>query len=127
MSSLYKQSYFHLFQPRTSVGSIEVMNGGRLRPPSSATQVWNRDRRWRRHILSPSSNPYHSWLQIVAMFAGVQPLSGFNPNELNSLRLSPDSDDNENYEALLNLAEQLGEAKPKGLNRMLIEQLPSFR
>lgn len=61
------------------------------------------------------------------MFAGVQPLSGFNPNELNSLRLSPDSDDNENYEALLNLAEQLGEAKPKGLNRMLIEQLPSFR
>jgi len=33
----------------------------------------------------------------------------------------------ENYEALLNLAERLGDAKPKGLCRVEIEQLPSYR
>lgn len=33
----------------------------------------------------------------------------------------------ENYEALLNLAERLGEAKPRGLLKSDIEQLPSYR
>lgn len=33
----------------------------------------------------------------------------------------------ENYEALLNLAERLGEAKPRGLLKAEIEQLPSYR
>jgi len=33
----------------------------------------------------------------------------------------------ENYEALLSLAERLGEVKPKGLNKNDIEQLPSYR
>lgn len=33
----------------------------------------------------------------------------------------------ENYEALLNLAERLGEAKPRGLTKSDIEQLPSYR
>jgi len=33
----------------------------------------------------------------------------------------------ENYEALLSLAERLGEVKPKGLNKTDIEQLPSYR
>ena len=33
----------------------------------------------------------------------------------------------ENYEALLNLAERLGEVKPKGLSKSDIEQLPSYR
>ena len=33
----------------------------------------------------------------------------------------------ENYEALLSLAERLGEVKPKGLSKADIEQLPSYR
>lgn len=33
----------------------------------------------------------------------------------------------ENYEALLNLAERLGDAKPRGLTKSDIEQLPSYR
>lgn len=33
----------------------------------------------------------------------------------------------ENYETLLNLAEQIGEVKPKGLSRAEIDQLPSYR
>lgn len=33
----------------------------------------------------------------------------------------------ENYEALLNLAERLGEAKPRGLSKLEIEQMTSYR
>lgn len=38
-----------------------------------------------------------------------------------------DATEVENYEALLNLAERLGEAKPKGLTKPEIEQLPAYR
>ena len=37
------------------------------------------------------------------------------------------SPQSENYEALLSLAERLGEAKPRGLAKSEIEQLPSYR
>lgn len=57
-----------------------------------------------------------------AMFSNP-PLSPYSQAELSS----PDSTETENYEALLNLAERLGEAKPRGLNRLEIEQLPSFK
>lgn len=51
------------------------------------------------------------------------PLSPYGQHELSS----PDSNETENYEALLNLAERLGEAKPRGLLRNEIEQLPSYK
>ncbi|KAJ6223058.1 hypothetical protein RDWZM_001603 [Blomia tropicalis] len=38
-----------------------------------------------------------------------------------------DSPEAENYEALLNLAERLGEAKPRGLTKQEIDQLPSYK
>lgn len=38
-----------------------------------------------------------------------------------------DAPEVENYEALLNLAERLGEAKPRGLTKSSIDQLPSYR
>ena len=41
--------------------------------------------------------------------------------------LGEDTENVENYEALLNLAERLGEAKPRGLLKADIEQLPSYR
>ena len=41
--------------------------------------------------------------------------------------LSPRSSILDNYEALLNLAERLGEAKSKGLPKEEINQLPSYR
>lgn len=58
-------------------------------------------------------------LNFLAMF----PLSPYGQHELSS----PDSNETENYEALLNLAERLGEAKPRGLARDEIEQLPSYK
>lgn len=51
------------------------------------------------------------------------PLSSYNQQELNS----PDSNETENYEALLSLAERLGEAKTRGLSRPEIEILPSYK
>ncbi|CAG2062154.1 unnamed protein product [Timema podura] len=51
------------------------------------------------------------------------PLSPYSQAELGS----PDSSDTENYEALLSLAERLGEAKPRGLAKVDIEQLPSYK
>ena len=41
--------------------------------------------------------------------------------------LQQDATEPENYEALLNLAERLGEVKPKGLAKSEIEMLPSYR
>ncbi|KAI1239833.1 hypothetical protein IHE44_0011268 [Lamprotornis superbus] len=44
-----------------------------------------------------------------------------------SFELDVEDGEVENYEALLNLAERLGEAKPRGLTKADIEQLPSYR
>jgi len=49
---------------------------------------------------------------------------GFSSDGTNSSGLNPEV---ENYEALLNLAERLGDAKPRGLDPEQIEQLPSYR
>lgn len=51
------------------------------------------------------------------------PLSPYNQGDLGS----PGTTETENYEALLNLAERLGEAKPRGLTKIEIEQLPSYK
>lgn len=51
------------------------------------------------------------------------PLSPYGQPET----FSPDSNETENYEALLSLAERLGEAKPRGLGRLEIEQLPNYK
>lgn len=51
------------------------------------------------------------------------PLSPYAQPEMSS----PDSTETENYEALLSLAERLGEAKPRGLGRDEIDQLPSYK
>lgn len=51
------------------------------------------------------------------------PMSPFSQTDLSS----SDSTETENYEALLNLAEQLGEAKPRGLGKLEIEQLVSYK
>jgi len=52
------------------------------------------------------------------------PLSSYSPTEAYS---ATDTNENENYEALLSLAERLGEAKPRGLSRSEIEQLPGYK
>ncbi|EDS26234.1 ring finger protein [Culex quinquefasciatus] len=60
---------------------------------------------------------------ILLNFLAMFPLSTYGQPDLNS----PDSNETENYEALLSLAERLGEAKPRGLARPEIDQLPSYK
>ncbi|XP_067107039.1 E3 ubiquitin-protein ligase RNF38 [Osmerus mordax] len=69
--------------------------------------------------------PYHpSFLPYFLSMLPVAPTVG--PTTI-SLELDVDDGEVENYEALLNLAERLGEAKPRGLTKADIEQLPSYR
>lgn len=57
-----------------------------------------------------------------AMFSNP-PMSPFSQTDLSS----SDSTETENYEALLNLAERLGEAKPRGLGKTEIDSLLSYK
>ncbi|XP_064601392.1 uncharacterized protein LOC135467550 [Liolophura sinensis] len=67
--------------------------------------------------------PYPGFLlQFLAMLGNPQlPPYGI------SMDINDEATEVENYEALLNLAERLGEAKPRGLTKPEIEQLPHYR
>lgn len=80
-------------------------------------------RRYRSQQTVPPS-PYHP--SFLPYFLSMLPVP---PNVAPTISLELDVEDGEveNYEALLNLAERLGEAKPRGLTKADIEQLPSYR
>uniref|UniRef100_A0A8C2MZB3 Ring finger protein 44 n=1 Tax=Cricetulus griseus TaxID=10029 RepID=A0A8C2MZB3_CRIGR len=59
--------------------------------------------------------------------SSMLPMSPTTMGPTISLGLDVDDVEMENYEALLNLAERLGDAKPRGLTKADIEQLPSYR
>ncbi|XP_023845772.1 E3 ubiquitin-protein ligase RNF38 isoform X2 [Salvelinus sp. IW2-2015] len=79
-------------------------------------------RRYRSQQPLPPS-PYHP--SFLPYFLSMLPVQPTGPAI--SLELDVDDGEVENYEALLNLAERLGEAKLRGLTKGDIEQLPSYR
>lgn len=95
----------------------------RTRRPASNVHTLRRSRpnRWRGTPPLPPTTYPGFLLHFLAMFSNP-PLSPYSQAELSS----PDSA-TENYEALLSLAERLGEAKPRGLTRAEVEQLPSYK
>ncbi|EEB15177.1 RING finger protein, putative [Pediculus humanus corporis] len=112
-----------IFLSESRGSSIEVLPQRTRRANISSRR---HSRRWRANALPhpphphPTSAPF--LLHFIAMFSNP-PLSPYS-TELSS----PNSTEtNENYEALLNLAERLGDAKPRGLFRAEIEQLPSYK
>ncbi|XP_054167009.1 E3 ubiquitin-protein ligase RNF38-like [Oppia nitens] len=75
----------------------------------------------------PVTNVPAMFHMLAAMFSSQQhqlPMGTFGVGDFVG---NPESPEAENYEALLSLAERLGEAKPRGLARNEIEQLPSYR
>lgn len=73
------------------------------------------------------TSPYYLLHVLAAMLAGDQiSAPGYSSLGADFIRNST-SPQSENYEALLSLAERLGEAKPRGLAKPEIEQLPSYR
>lgn len=89
---------------------------------------------------TPQSATVNHQAALAAQAVASQPFShiyppGFLLHVLAMLSNAPlhsgpggaDVNEPENYEALLNLAERLGEVKPKGLSKSDIEQLPSYR
>ncbi|KAL0974213.1 hypothetical protein UPYG_G00217160, partial [Umbra pygmaea] len=79
-------------------------------------------RRYRAQQPLPPS-PYHP--SFLPYFLSMLPVQPTGPAI--SLELDVEDGEVENYEALLNLAERLGEAKLRGLTKGDIEQLPSYR
>ncbi|KAK2180426.1 hypothetical protein NP493_443g02039 [Ridgeia piscesae] len=71
--------------------------------------------------MAPAPPPYPGFLLHFLAMLGNPPVPpyGMDPNE--------EAAEVENYEALLNLAERLGEAKPCGLLKTDIDQLPCYR
>jgi E3 ubiquitin-protein ligase RNF38/44 len=79
--------------------------------------------RWPAQLIAQP--PYSGFLlHFLAMFSNP-PLSPFSQTDLSSSESV--GAETENYEALLNLAERLGEAKPRGLAKLEIEQLVSYK
>ncbi|KAL4232072.1 E3 ubiquitin-protein ligase rnf38 [Mactra antiquata] len=68
----------------------------------------------------PPPRPYPGFLLHFLAMLGNPPVAPYG-------RDFHDEASEENYEALLNLAERLGDAKPKGLCKPEIEQLPAYR
>ncbi|KAL4648780.1 RING finger protein 44 isoform X3 [Arapaima gigas] len=73
----------------------------------------------------PPPPPYYP--SFLPYFLSMLPVPPAAVGPAISLDLDVDDVEMENYEALLNLAERLGEAKPRGLTKADIEQLPSYR
>ncbi|XP_027631734.1 RING finger protein 44 [Tupaia chinensis] len=69
--------------------------------------------------------PYYP--SFLPYFLSMLPVSPTAMGPTISLDLDVDDVEMENYEALLSLAERLGDAKPRGLTKADIEQLPSYR
>ncbi|XP_052557140.1 E3 ubiquitin-protein ligase RNF38 isoform X1 [Tympanuchus pallidicinctus] len=91
-------------------------------PPFMPRRLTGRSRYRSQQPIPP--HPYHpSLLPYVLSMFPVPPAVG----RAFSIELDVEDGEVENYEALLNLAERLGEAKPRGLTKADIEQLPSYR
>ncbi|NWV59123.1 RNF38 ligase, partial [Malurus elegans] len=91
-------------------------------PPFMPRRLTGRSRYRSQQPIPP--HPYHpSLLPYVLSMLPVPPAVG----PAFSFELDVEDGEVENYEALLNLAERLGEAKPRGLTKADIEQLPSYR
>ncbi|XP_012687304.1 E3 ubiquitin-protein ligase RNF38 [Clupea harengus] len=90
-------------------------------PPFMPRRITGRRYRSQQAAAPPPIHP--SFLPYFLSMFPVQPTVG----PAISLELDVDDGEVENYEALLNLAERLGEAKPRGLLKADIEQLPSYR
>ncbi|XP_067657771.1 E3 ubiquitin-protein ligase RNF38-like isoform X3 [Haliotis asinina] len=72
-----------------------------------------------RGSLPPPPPPYPGFLLHFLAMLGNPPVPPYG-------RDPPDEATEENYEALLSLAERLGEAKPRGLSKADIKQLPAY-
>ncbi|XP_014616424.1 PREDICTED: RING finger protein 44 isoform X1 [Polistes canadensis] len=111
-----------IFLSETRNNQLEMIQTRTRRAVSNLHAVRrSRSSRWRGTPPLPPTTYPGFLLHFLAMFSNP-PLSPYSHADLSS----PDSA-TENYEALLSLAERLGEAKPRGLTRAEVEQLPSYK
>ena len=73
---------------------------------------------------------FRALICICGMYSNFRAMIGQHQRATGPFRVSElveEPGEVENYEALLNLAERLGEAKPRGLTKSDIDQLPSYK
>ncbi|KAK0161403.1 hypothetical protein PV327_009877 [Microctonus hyperodae] len=109
-----------IFLSETRNSQLEMLQSRTRRATANARR--QRANRWRGTPPLPPTGYPGLLLHFLAMFSNP-PLSPYSQAELSS----PESAETENYEALLSLAERLGEAKPRGLTRAEVEQLPLYK
>lgn len=78
-----------------------------------------RSSRWR--TIPPPPPPYPGFLLHFLAMLGNPTVPPYGVNARQNL------EEVDSYEALLNLAERLGDVKPRGLNKVDIDQLPCYR
>ncbi|CAH1100418.1 unnamed protein product [Psylliodes chrysocephalus] len=101
----------------TRATSLDLLHAARTRQHRN-TRLPPPRTRWH-HSPPLIAAPAGFLLHFFTMFSN-SPMSPFSQS-------SSDSTETENYEALLNLAEQLGEVIPRGLSKLEIEQLVSYK
>lgn len=119
-----------IFLPEPRNSQIELLHARARQHQHRSTRIHPSRSRWHHNALLANTTPHplaHTnypgfLLHFLAMFSNP-PLSPFSQADLSS----SDSTETENYEALLNLAERLGEAKPRGLGKLEIESLVSYK
>ncbi|KAK3723840.1 hypothetical protein QZH41_019524, partial [Actinostola sp. cb2023] len=108
-SSQLHHRHFRRWQPTSNGHQDWSQHTGHLQPPPL--------------IHSASVQAYPDLLYHLLSVMSMQPVHANQPPQ----PVWEETYQQENYETLLNLAEQIGEAKPKGLTRAEIDQLPTFR
>lgn len=116
----------HLLQEptmRAAQPDFTTLNAfGNLRRGNQSRRMMMNNRRWRGPPLPTTPASYPGFLLHFLAMLSNPPVPPYG-QEL----AGPETTEAENYEALLTLAERLGEAKPRGLVKAEIEQLPSYR
>ncbi|XP_071494747.1 E3 ubiquitin-protein ligase RNF38-like [Diadema setosum] len=128
-AAFHVPSSTHHNPPFTSSSSLHIIADPYLRTSADVHQLFtyprfnSMGRHQRRPVPRPLRPPpaaLQPWL-FRYLLPSPQVTQGF------PVELETDDAEVENYEALLNLAERLGEAKPRGLSKANIDQLPSYR
>ncbi|XP_068745348.1 E3 ubiquitin-protein ligase RNF38-like isoform X2 [Montipora capricornis] len=126
--------HHHFVQP-----PYQVPQGYHPYPPTHGNMHHRHSRRWHHSNSSHSSwssrhahpapqpsasmHPYPDLLYHLISVMSMQPV----PSQPSPPAWEEELHPRENYETLLNFAEQMGEAKPKGLSRIEIDQLRTYR
>uniref|UniRef100_T1JLM0 RING-type domain-containing protein n=1 Tax=Strigamia maritima TaxID=126957 RepID=T1JLM0_STRMM len=111
-----------LHEPMVRSSAQDIPLGGFPNARRMSQSRRTSQRRWRGPAVSSPATSYPGFLLHFLAVLSNPTMPAFSQDMANA-----ETTEAENYEALLTLAERLGDAKPRGLLKAEIEQLPSYR